>query len=199
MTLLASLITTATAETRRVLDPVLDEDWSAPAGDLDWTCRHTAAHIADDLFSYASQVVAQPPHSYLPVEAAVDPAATTAELVECIVMCGELLRLAVSAAPATARAWHPYGTSDPDGFAAMGIAETVVHTYDIARGLGVRWAPPDDLSAAVVARLFPAAPAGDPAWVLLWCTGRTKLGERPRLSEWRWDSSVREVASTYQR
>jgi hypothetical protein len=111
-------------------------------------------------------------------------------------MCGELLRLAVCAAPATARAWHPHGTSDPDGFAAMGIVETIVHTYDIGRGLGLTWTPPGDLSAAVLARLFPAAPAGDPSAVLLWCTGRTALGDRPRLTEWRWDSTVQNTLTS---
>ena len=103
----------------------------------------------------------------------------------------ELLRLAVSAAPPTARAWHPYGTSDADGFAAMGITETLVHTYDIARGLGLSWSPPAEPSAAVLSRLFPQAPAGDPAEVLLWCTGRIALDGRPRRTEWRWASSVR--------
>jgi hypothetical protein len=195
MSQLADLITTATAASQRALEPVLDRDWSVTAGDLEWTCRHTAGHIADDLFSYASQVVARPHDTYLPVEAAVDPTATPQQLVRCVSMCGELLRLAVTAAPATARAWHPYGTSDPDGFAAMGITETLVHTYDIALGLGHEWAPPAEVSAAVVARLFPEAPVGDPAAVLLWCTGRTALSDHPRRTSWRWDSTVRHTAA----
>jgi hypothetical protein len=187
---MSHLITSSTGEARRALNPVLDRDWSVAAGDLAWSCRQTAGHIADDLFSYASQVVARPEDGYLPVEAALDPMATPEGLLRCIVMCGELLRLAVSAAPATARAWHPHGTSDPDGFAAMGITETLVHTYDITRGLGLGWAPPAGPSAAVLARLFPQAPRGDPSAVLLWCTGRTALADRPRLTQWRWDSTV---------
>lgn len=192
MSLLGNLITAATAETRVAVLPAMDGDWSVAAGDLDWTCRATAAHIADDLFSYAAQVVARPRQGYLPIEATVDADATPDALVQSIVMCGELLRLAVSAASDDARAWHPNGTSDPDGFAAMGIAEVLVHTHDITRGLDLRWAPPPELSAAVLARLFPHAPSGDPSTVLLWCTGRTALPDRPRLAEWRWDSSVRE-------
>ncbi len=195
MSRLADLITIATAETQRALDPVIDRDWSVRAGDLEWTCRHTAAHIADDLFSYASQVVAQPADSYLPVEAAVDLAATPQQLLSCVTMCGELLRLAVVAAPAASLAWHPDGTSDPDGFAAMGITETLVHTYDIARGLGLAWSPPADVSAAVVARLLPEAPAGDPSEILLWCTGRTALADHPRRTSWRWDSTVPDAAA----
>jgi hypothetical protein len=106
-------------------------------------------------------------------------------------MCGELLRLAVTAAPSEARAWHPYGTSDPEGFAAMGVVEVLVHTYDITSGLGLEWAPPPELSELALARLFPGAPPGDPSSVLLWSTGRTSFTGRPRLTQWRWDSSVR--------
>jgi hypothetical protein len=184
-------ITLATDEMQRAVASVLDQDWSVAAGDLDWSCRDTAAHIADDLFSYASQVVAQPSKGYLPIEAAPDPAATPESLLRCVEMCGQLLRLAVTAAPSEARAWHPYGTSDPEGFAAMGVVEVLVHTYDITRGLGLEWAPPPAISEPAVARLFPDAPSGDPSRVLLWCTGRTPLGDLPRLTKWRWDSSVR--------
>ena len=106
-------------------------------------------------------------------------------------MCAELLRLAVSAASPERRAWHPNGTSDPEGFAAMGVVEMLVHTYDITRGLGLEWTPPSELSAPVLARLFPGAPPGNPSGVLLWCTGRAALPNRPRLDRWRWDSTVR--------
>ncbi|GAA1238788.1 mycothiol maleylpyruvate isomerase-like protein [Oryzihumus leptocrescens] len=188
---MASLISTATDEMRQAVEPVLNRDWSLAAGDLEWSCRQTATHIADDLFSYASQVVAQPAKGYLPIEAVSDPEASPEELVRCVAMCGELLRLAVTAASPDARAGHPYGTSDPEGFAAMGVVEVLVHTYDITRGLGVEWAPPSGLSEPVLARLFPDAPPGDPSAVLLWSTGRTELVGRPRLADWRWDSSIR--------
>ncbi len=192
MNRMAELIPAATAELHAAVAAALDRDWSVAAGDLDWSCRETAAHIADDLFSYASQVVAQPREGYLPIEASVEPDATPEAIVQAIVMCGELLRLAVSAASPDARAWHTYGTSDPEGFAAMGVAEVLVHTHDLTRGLSLPWAPPSELSAAVLARLFPQAPLGEPSAVLLWCTGRTALPDRPRLQQWRWDSSVRE-------
>ncbi len=188
---MGDLVETATGELRRALTPVGDADWSVPAGDVEWSCRQTAAHIADDLFSYASQVLARPVVGYLPVEAVVEERGTNVEVLEVVVMCGDLLRLAVAAAPSEARAWHPCGVSDPDGFAAMGILETLVHGYDIAQGLGVEWLPPDALCAPAVERLFPDAPAGSPGQVLLHCTGRLPLGDRPRLVEWRWDSTVR--------
>jgi hypothetical protein len=81
------------------------------------------------------------------------------------------------------RAWH-WGPTDATGFAALGVDEVLVHTWDITRGLAVDWRPPPDLSAAVLDRLFPDAPPGDPADVLLWCTGRIALPGRPRLTSW---------------
>lgn len=191
MTVTGAMVSVATTEMQRVLGGSADTDWSVAAGDLDWSCWATGAHIADDLFSYASQVLAQPSQGYLPIEAATEPGAPPAAVLESIVMCGELLRLAVASASPTCRAWHPYGTSDPEGFAAMGVVEVLVHAHDIAKGLAIAWEPSAELSRHALLRLFPEAPEGDPAAVLLWCTGRAALGDRPRRSQWRWDSSVR--------
>ena len=191
MTVTGALICDATSEMQRALGGSTSADWSVAAGDLDWSCWQTGAHIADDLFSYASQVLAQPAQGYLPIEAAIEPGAPPAAVLESIAMCGELLRLAVESAATDSRAWHPCGTSDPEGFAAMGVVEVLVHTHDIAKGLAIAWEPPAELSRHVLLRLFPDAPEGDPAAVLLWCTGRAALGDRPRRTQWGWDSSVR--------
>lgn len=188
---MSALVTAATDELTRATQPAIDRDWSVPAGDLEWSCRHTVGHIADDLFSYASQVIAQPVTGYLPIEAVLDPAGSIEEILRAVSMCGEVLRLAVEAAPPEARGWHPYGTSDAEGFAAMGIVEVLVHTYDITRGLGITWTPPASLCAPVIDRLFPNAPEGDPAQVLLYCCGRESLPGLERQRAWAWDSSVR--------
>lgn len=191
MSVTPDLVSESTGEMERALDSSLGADWNRLAGDLDWSCRQTGEHVADVLFSYASQVLAQPMDDYLPIEVTVLNEATPAGLLRSIVMCGESLRLAVASASEDARAWHPYGISDPQGFAAMGIVEVLVHTHDIARGLDINWAPPDELCKPALLRLFPGAPQGQPSEVLLWCTGRAPLGDRPRLETWRWDSSVR--------
>jgi hypothetical protein len=191
MSVAPELVSESTREMERALDSSLDADWNRLAGDLDWSCRQTGEHVADDLFSYASQVLAQPMEDYLPIEVTILDGAPQAGLLRSIVMCGELLRLAVASAAKDARAWHPYGISDPAGFAAMGIVEVLVHTHDIARGLDINWAPPDELCKPALLRLFPDAPQGQPSEVLLWCTGRAPLRDRPRLETWRWDSSVR--------
>ncbi len=76
----------------KALTPAPDGDWSVQAGDLEWTCWETGVHVADDLFSYASQVLAQPVDRYLPIEVTLDDAATPADLLASIMMCGDLLR-----------------------------------------------------------------------------------------------------------
>ncbi|MEK8105242.1 hypothetical protein NKG94_08740 [Micromonospora sp. M12] len=75
--------------------------------------------------------------------------------------CAGLLAAAVDAAPSETRAWH-FGLCDPAGFAAMGVAETLLHTHDITVGLGVAWQPPHGLSALVLGRLFPDARTARP-------------------------------------
>ncbi len=191
MTVLPGLVDATTAEMQRALAGSLHSDWGVLAGDLEWSCWQTGVHLADDLFSYASQVLAQPADSYLPVEVTVPDGSTPQDLLRSIAMCGELLRLAAASAHPTVRAWHPYGTSDAEGFTAMGVVEALVHTHDITGGMGVDWKPPHELCASVLPRLFPNAPDGNPSEVLLWCTGRASLGDRSRLTRWRWDSSVR--------
>jgi hypothetical protein len=72
----------------------------------------------------------------------------------------------------------------------MGVAETVLHTYDITRGLGLDWRPPPALCSPVLRRLFPQAPEGDPVQVLLWSTGRSDLPGHPRVTSWTWKAAV---------
>ncbi|TQM64893.1 hypothetical protein [Humibacillus xanthopallidus] len=187
---MSDVVGQAVDEMRAALTPASERSWDVTAGELEWTCRATAAHVADDLFSYASQVIAQPRRGYLPIEAMIDPAASNVEILGAVAMCGRLLTLAVDAASSDSRAWHPYGTSDPDGFAAMGVVEILVHCYDIATGLGVAWRPPAQLCIPVLQRLFPGAPPGDPSDVLLHVTGRRALPGLERLTDWSWDSSV---------
>ncbi|GAA2831202.1 maleylpyruvate isomerase N-terminal domain-containing protein [Kitasatospora sp. CM 4170] len=184
---------------RAALDEVLrtlgphthDRDWSAPAGPLEWSCRETAVHIAHDLLAYAGQLAARPADRYLPLDLTVPPAAGPAEVLTVVTACARLLATALDAAPSDLRAWH-FGPFDPPGFAAMGVSELLLHTHDIALGLGLPWRPPAGLSAAVLDRLTVDAPPGDPGDVLLWHTGRGELNGRPRRSSWTWRTAVTE-------
>jgi hypothetical protein len=87
--------------------------------------------------------------------------------------------------PPEACGYHGQPT-DADGFAAMHCDEVLVHGYDIARGLGIAFAPPPDLARCVRDRLFPWTPAGDPWTTLLWCNGRMALPDHARLTDWLW-------------
>lgn len=192
MELTPDLVRRTDAATRLALDRFADADWSRPARDLEWSCWTTGVHLADDYFAYASQILAQPPSSYLPIEVVLGERATAAQLLDSISMCAELLHAAATVAPPSSRGWHPAGTSDPGGFVAMGVVEGLVHTFDIAAAFGLEWSPPAELCVPVLDRLYPHAPDGDPADVLLWASGRIALDGRPRLETWTWDSSVRD-------
>lgn len=173
----------AVAEMLRVLAPYESADWRCRAGSLEWSCRATAAHVAHDLLAYAGQLAARPEGAYLPFDLVVRDDASPRDVLRIVEACGRLLSDALSAAEPTLRAWH-WGPTDPSGFAAMGVNETLVHTYDIAQGLGIDWRPPASLCGPVLARLFPDAPAGEPVQALLWSTGRADFDGRPRVTSW---------------
>jgi hypothetical protein len=176
-------------------------DWGAKAGSLEWDCWETVEHLADDLFSYAAQLGPEKPplDTHVPFAWSrrkpggpansifADRDAGPDGLLQVLEASGALLTAIVRTKPPTVRSHHVFGTADPEGFAAMGIVETLVHTHDIAEGLGIEWAPDADLCDRVLARLFPDAPTGTDRWrTLLWATGRAELPDRPRLTTWRW-------------
>ncbi|WP_405096472.1 hypothetical protein [Micromonospora sp. NBC_01412] len=145
--------------------------------------------LAHDLLAYAGQVAGRPSGGYLPFDLTVSPAATPTEVLTVAATCGGLLATALDAADPGLRAWH-FGPCDPAGFAAMGVAETLLHTHDVARGLGVAWQLPDRLAAVALDRLFPEAPPGPPAQVLLWMAGRAEFDGRPRRTSWTWRAAL---------
>ncbi len=183
-----------------------EEGWQGKAGPLEWDCWETVEHLADDLFAYAGQLGPKTPplDRYVPfvlyARRQGGPKNTThAELetgvtglLEVLDACGALLVAMVRTAAPEVRAYHGWGISDPEGFAAMGIVETLVHVDDIAVSLGVDWAPPQDLCDRVLYRLFPDAPTDTDRWqTLLWATGRTELPGHDRLAKWRWHGAPR--------
>jgi hypothetical protein len=171
-----------------------DLDWQqAAAADLEWSCWRTALHMVDCLYFYTMQVIYGQPDGYLCTELALDGSATPTRLLDALSAHAELLHRIAGSADPDLRAHHNYGLSDAAGFAAMGVVETLIHTFDVVRGLNPadQWRPPAELAAPVLARLFPNAPSGDPTDVLLYCCGRAALGELPRQTEWQWDGRVR--------
>jgi hypothetical protein len=132
------------------------DGWDARAGSLEWTCWETVEHLADDLFSYAAQLGphSPPPDREVPFVWAArrsggpanvvfaDRAAGPAGLLQVLEASGALLVAMVRVTPPEVLAHHVFGAADPEGFAAMGIVEILVHTHDVAAGLGLTWAPP---------------------------------------------------------
>lgn len=166
-----------------LLRPVADADWSVPAGDLEWSCWQTAAHVAHDLLAYACQLTGRAQDAYLPLDLVVRPGASPVQVLQVVEASAALLRLAVDDAGPQVRAWH-FGLTDPSGFTTMGVNELVVHTWDVARGLGLDHEPPEGLARKVLDRLWTRAPRGPAGRVLLWCTGRVALPGHPRVGDW---------------
>lgn len=175
------------------LRPAVDLDWGAPAGDLAWTCAKTCAHVADDLVAFAAQLAARVPSGYAPFLTSPRRRTAPAGLLTNLEAGGALLVLAARAALPDARGFHGWGMADAEGFAALGAAEVIVHTYDIASGLGVSYAPGPDLCHALLDRLGRDLDLtdsdlanADSVEVLLWASGRRDLPGRPRRTRWRW-------------
>lgn len=186
----------ATAEVCvRALAAFTDRDWRAVrARDLDWSVWDTIVHVNDDLYFYAAQVLLADEGDYICFELGADDHATPERLLAALTVHGRLLAAAVSVADPNSLAHHAYGASDPAGFAAMGVVETLIHTYDAVHGLdsASSWRPADDLAAPVLTRLFPHAPPGAedaPGEMLLHMCGRIPLGDRPRQPDWRWNGT----------
>jgi GNAT superfamily N-acetyltransferase len=191
----------AVASCTAVLSSALDRDWEqVRAGGLDWSCRRTAAHIASDLLAYAGQLAGRAQDAYVPFEITVDGTdddgldrADNAGLVQVIETTGALFAATLRTTPREVRAFHPYPfrSADREGFAAMGVAEVLLHTHDLATGLGLPYEPPAPLAEAVLTRIFPHVRPGPDHWsTLLWATGRGELPGRTRLTEWRWNNNL---------
>lgn len=161
-------------------------DFSAPVPVMDGDVRHVVQHIAECLQWYAHDLVGGPTESAGPVAAWPDDASPDGLVRELGIAAEVLARVVALAGPAD-RAFHPWGLADAAGIAAIGIAEIVLHTDDVAAALGLPWAPPAGPVSATLARLFPDAPAdGDPWAALRWATGRGDLPGRERVTEWRY-------------
>src|SRR5437763_620421 len=122
------LLTTADV-CRQALTPVLRDDWSVRAGDLDWDCRRTLHHMGDAPALYAVHLAsrAQQP---LPLARNGDPTRSVSDLLTVLQALAAVLAEVVRATPPGTRAFHPAGMADASGFIAMGCEEMLMHTAD---------------------------------------------------------------------
>ena len=177
----------AASISRATLEPALDRDWSVQAGDLEWDCRRTLDHIVDTLFLYAAYLASRATGRLSPPRNG-DPAATPEQLLQTVGVAAAVLAEVARAAPEDTRAFHPGGMADVAGWLSMACEEVLIHTDDIAQGLGLSFRLPDDLSTKIVTRLFPWAPTDADPWdALRWAAGRIALPDRERLDpNWGW-------------
>jgi hypothetical protein len=174
-------------------------DWAAKAGPLEWTCWETAEHIADNFFFHAAQVAPGQPWTDRSVPFAwnrqrdggpglvifADRKAGPEGLIQVVDACGGMMVAILRTTPDVTRAFNDSGVLTPEGFAALTVAETLLHMDDVAKGLRFDWHPPTELAAKVLDSVFPDAPTETDPWTtLLWASGRGELDGHERPTEW---------------
>jgi len=174
-------------------------DWESKAGPLEWTCWETTEHIADNFFFHAAQVAPGMPWTDRSVPFAwnqlrkggpglvifADRKAGPDGLIQVVDACGGMMVAILRTTPGEVRAFNDTGVLTPEGFAALTVAETLLHMDDVAKGLHLAWQPPAELAAKVLDRFFPDAPTETDRWTtLLWAAGRGDLDGHERRTEW---------------
>ncbi|MFK4153086.1 GNAT family N-acetyltransferase [Streptomyces fungicidicus] len=189
----AQQVEEAVADCVAALGAVTDRDWKgAGAGRLEWDCRKAAEHIADDLVAYAGRLAGRAATARLPFTIAFGEDTGNTGVLKSVEATGALLAAAIRTTPRAVRAFHPYpfGHANREGFAAMGVAEVLLHTHDVAEGLGISHEPPAELASFVLTRIFPRVKPGPTPWrTLLWATGRGELPGRDPVTAWRWSNN----------
>ena len=183
--------------------------WDRQAGPMECSCWDAVEHLNNGMFSYALRLAPATPRArggvpirwerpgddgpLLPI--AGDRSGGPAVQLEILEAMGGLVAGMVRSRSPEVRAWHVWGVADPEGFAAMGVVETLVHAFDLTAGLGVAWDPPAELCRRGLARLFPDAPTDTEPWpTLLWATGRGELpGRGPVGPDWQWHAAPLDV------
>ena len=191
-------VVSAADELARVLAPTTSKDWEQLTPDLAWTQVQTAVHTMRACLEYSYQVVGKKLDTYQPVLFERKEAATPADYLTMIPTAARVLSKVVATASPEDRAWHAYGESDPIGFAAMGVIEVSVHTYDLAKGFGIDFTPLSEPSEFAITRLFADtvetnAQFLEESWGkrLLWYAGRIELAGLARREGWKWNGRVR--------
>jgi len=192
-------VVVAADELAKVITPLLDLDWESKTPDLDWTQSQTAIHTMRACLEYSSQVVGKKMDSYQPVLIDKKEIAKPSDYPLMIQTAARNLQKVVAMADINDRAWHTAGVSDPIGFAAMGVVEVSVHTYDLALGFGVEFTPLDLPCEFAIKRLFAdTVDISNPDFYkksygeqMLWYAGRISLADQKRREGWRWNGLVR--------
>ncbi|WP_443049811.1 GNAT family N-acetyltransferase [Streptomyces sp. NBC_00287] len=184
----------AVAGSVALLRTAVEKDWdTVKAARSDWSCREAAIHIAYDLIVYAGRLAGRGHSSHVPLRIHPDDTAGNEGLLHAIETTGTLLTATIRTTPRHIRAHHPcpFHTANPEGFAALGVGEVLLHTYDIAEALGLVYEPPAELAEFALTRLLPQVQPGPTPWsTLLWATGRGELADRAPVTSWYWINNL---------
>jgi uncharacterized protein (TIGR03083 family) len=173
---------------QQALGTALDGDWDKLAGTLEWSCQRTLDHLISGTLFYSGQVANEAPKR-LPLIGIANPDATVEDLLTTVDTVAHIFALTLRSASPAGRYFHPAGMADRSGYAAMSCVEVLVHTSDIAAGLGIEFAAPHDLCERVLRRLFPwIEDVGPDAFATMrWTTGRLAIGGRDEVAaNWYW-------------
>ena len=173
---------------RSRLDSVAQEDWSRPAGTLEWTCWETLDHTVDCLFSYTLQVAAGAKSGFLPFnELHAEPGASPEDLLAGLRGVGSMFVAVVRLAPPETAASDGVFSLGLSDWCARAAYELSLHGHDVLSGLGAVLDLPDELCASIVASpalwMFDrdrASAASDPWTALLVGSGRPGPSTRGR-------------------
>jgi uncharacterized protein (TIGR03083 family) len=172
---------------RQILEPALGADWTVAVPGLEFTVASVVAHAAEAPLWYSVDMGSGLENAAF--ELKVIATAPNERLLTSLLAASSALAACVDVVPSDTRGFHPFGSPDPDGFAAMACDEFLVHGDDAARGLGLSFGPDRRLASGVLARLYPWHSLGDdddPWKVLLWANGRIEIPGRPPQNAWRW-------------
>ena len=112
----------------------------------------------------------------LPFTLVANPDSTPGDLLRVAELRALVLAEVARAASPETRGFHVFGRADREGYLAMGCVEMLVHTDDLARGLGLTFRPSAELVREPLARLFPWAPTDTDPWQTLnWATACASL------------------------
>ena len=143
-------------------------DWSAPAGDLEWSCLRTADHAVDCVWAPAMFLASRNQDTYpMLFDPMLRDGATPEKLVLSLGTAARTLAAVINDADDDVRAiifGRPDATiAAPRDFAPRGAMELILHAHDVSLGLGIEFEPPADMCHRLREHTRPW-----PMWTLVW-------------------------------
>ena len=137
-------VVAAAATVEAALRPVAGRDWSVRAGPLDWDVEKTVTHMIGATAKYTLYLAGRCEH-FIGLSVTRWPGATNEEVIDSVVPVARGLAAVAAVTPPGVRAYHVTGPSSAADYVGRACVELLVHTDDALSGLGVAFAPPEDL------------------------------------------------------